>query len=260
MKKFAIFGNPVKHSKSPNMHNAGFSHLNLNAIYEKHLLSDGEKIAEVFLQNGYMGANITAPFKQIAFEKAHEVKGIAKQIKAVNTYINQNGKIIAYNTDAQGFLNSIKEFDDIKNVLLLGSGGTAKAIALALRQDKKDITILNRSEERLDFFKALNFKCFTHENFKIKNYELVINSTSAGLKDEHLPFDEKKLEQILKNCKYAFDCIYDKLTPFLKLAKKCDCQCKDGKDMLLHQGILAFELFTKIKANRTLVQIMKESL
>ena len=79
MKKFCIFGNPVMHSKSPQMQNAGFKHLNINANYEKFLLEDGQKIKEEFIKNGFSGANITVPHKEFAYKMADEVIGIAKK-------------------------------------------------------------------------------------------------------------------------------------------------------------------------------------
>lgn len=86
------------------MHNAGFKDIDYDAEYVKHLLDDGgEKIKQEFLEKGYEGANITVPHKEVAFRSADEVRGLANEIKAVNTYINENGKIIAYNTDAPGF-------------------------------------------------------------------------------------------------------------------------------------------------------------
>ena len=103
-KQFVIFGNPVEHSKSPQMQNAGLKHINFDALYKKHQLVDGSTIKDVFLQNSYSGANITVPHKEHAFANADEVRGIAKQIEAVNTYINENGKPddIYFQTDAPG--------------------------------------------------------------------------------------------------------------------------------------------------------------
>ncbi len=260
MNKFAIFGNPVVHSKSPDMHNAGFKCIDFNGIYQKHLIENGDTIKEIFLKENYKGANITVPHKEIAYEKADEVLGIAKKIKAVNTYINKDGKVIAYNTDAQGFLKAIEEFKDVKSVLVLGAGGTAKAIALALKENNIQVTVLNRSEGKLKFFKENDIKCFSWDDFQAKNYDLVVNSTSAGLKDDFLPYDKEKLKEILKNSSYAFDCVYGKTTPFLALAKEQNCKIKDGKDMLLYQGVLAFELFTEKKTDKNIVNIMKNNL
>lgn len=259
-KTFAIFGNPVAHSKSPQMQNAGLKELNFNGIYKKHHLEDGDTIKEVFLDENYQGANITVPHKEFAFKNADEVRGIAKKIHAVNTYINENGKVIAYNTDAPGFLKAIESFGEVKSVLLLGAGGTAKAIALALQEKNIDVTVLNRSEGKLEFFKNENITSYSWDNFEPKTYDLVVNSTSAGLKDEYLPCDKEILEPILKNASFAFDCVYGKITPFLALAKQNGCEIKDGEDMLLYQGLLAFEYFTNTKADENTIEAMRKGL
>ena len=258
--QFVIFGNPVEHSKSPQMQNAGLKHINFDGNYKKHHLVDGNTIKDVFLQNNYMGANITVPHKEDAFANADEVRGLAKEIKAVNTYINENGKVVAYNTDAPGFLKAIESFGTIKNVLLLGAGGTAKAITLALKSKDINVTVLNRSEGKLDFFKQHQIPCFSWENFEPQTYDLVVNSTSAGLKDEYLPCDKEILETVFKNAKFAFDCVYGKITPFLALARKNGLEIKDGEDMLLYQGVLAFEYFTGVKSDENLVEAMRKGL
>lgn len=258
--KFVIFGNPVAHSKSPQMQNAGLKHINFDGNYEQHHLENGNEIKEVFLKNNYKGANITVPHKEFAYENADVVRGLAKEIKAVNTYILEDGKIIAYNTDAPGFLKAIESFGTIKNVLLLGAGGTAKAIALALKSKDINVTVLNRSEGKLEFFKQHQIACFSWENFEPQNYDLIVNSTSAGLKDEYLPCDKKILETVFKDASFAFDCVYGKITPFLALARENGLKIKDGEDMLLFQGVLAFEYFTNTKANESLVEAMRKGL
>lgn len=258
--QFVIFGNPVEHSKSPQMQNAGLKHINFDGNYKKHHLVDGNTIKDVFLQNNYMGANITVPHKEDAFANADEVRGLAKEIKAVNTYINENGKVVAYNTDAPGFLKAIESFGTIKNVLLLGAGGTAKAIALALKSKDINVTVLNRSQGKLDFFKEHQIPCFSWENFEPQTYDLIVNSTSAGLKDEYLPCDKEILETVFKNSKFAFDCVYGKITPFLALARENGLEIKDGEDMLLFQGVLSFEYFTNTKADKSVVEAMRKGL
>ena len=258
--KFVIFGNPVAHSKSPQMQNAGFEALNYNGVYEKHHLEDGATIKTAFLENSYEGANITVPHKEFAYKNADEVRGLANKIQAVNTYINENGKVIAYNTDAPGFLKAIESFKEVKNVLLLGAGGTAKAIALALQEKGIKVTVLNRSAGKLEFFKAEGITSYSWDDFKAEEYDLVVNSTSAGLKDEYLPCDKEILELILEKASFAFDCVYGKITPFLALAKQNDCEIKDGEDMLLFQGVLAFEYFTKQKVGEDVVEAMRKGL
>lgn len=258
--KFVIFGNPVEHSKSPQMHNAGFSHITMDASYDKYLVEDAKKLKKIFLDNKFCGANITVPHKEAAFEQADEVIGIAKKIGAVNTYVKEDGKIKAYNTDAPGFLKAIESFGTINKVLIIGAGGTARAIAFALQEEGKEVSILNRSKEKLKFFKENGFITYTWDSFRLDNFDLVVNSTSAGLKDELYPCNKTQLENIFLNSSNAFDCIYGKETPFLRLAKEEGVKCKDGEDMLLYQGILAFEYFTKKEANKTLIEIMRNAL
>lgn len=260
MKNFTIYGNPVEHSKSPNMHNAGFREIHFNANYNTTLIEDGNTLKTHFLDEKISGANITVPHKEIAFKNADKVKGIAKKIGAVNTYIEKNGKVLAYNTDAPGFIKAIEDFGEIKNAIILGAGGTAKAIAVALIESHINVTVLNRNENRLDFFKDLGCTVYSWNDFICEDYDLVINSTSAGLKDEEYPTPIEMLEDILNVTNNAMDCIYGKTTPFLHKAKENNLVSKDGEDMLLYQGILAFELFTGIEADKALIEAMRKGL
>ncbi|RXK00962.1 shikimate dehydrogenase [Arcobacter sp. CECT 8986] len=257
---FAIFGDPVEHSKSPQMHNSAFEYLDIDAVYKKHHLKDGKKLKDEFLNNLYNGANITVPHKEQAFNQADEVVGIANKIKAVNTYVKKDDKVVAYNTDAPGFLKAIESFGEVRKVLILGAGGTSKAIALALQEEGKDVVVVNRSESKLDFFKENNIKCYSWQDFRLDYFDLVVNSTSAGLKDDKLPMNKSQLENIFLNSTYAFDCIYGKETPFLALAKKEGLKVKDGEDMLLYQGVLAFEYFTNRKIDLKTIEIMRKAL
>ncbi len=241
-KKFTIFGNPVEHSISPKMHTFAIEGLDQQATYSKTLLEDGYKLKEIFLKN-FDGANVTVPHKETAYKLCDEVRGIAYEIGAVNTLINENKKMVGYNTDAEGFLKATLEFGDMKNILLLGAGGTSRAIAIFFRQLGINVTIVNRSSGRLEFFKKLGFETFTWESFKLDNYDLVVNTTSAGLTDDSLPIPKDLLENIFKKSNFAIDVIYNKKTPFLKLADEFNIPNKDGADMLLYQGVLAFDFF-----------------
>lgn len=242
-KLFAIFGDPVEHSRSPLMHNCVFKNLNYPASYTRVHLKDGSKLRDTFLSLGLSGANITVPHKEAAYEACDEIRGFAKHVGVVNTIINENGKLIGYNTDADGFMFAVKEFGDIKKVLILGAGGTAKALASRFTQDNIDVTVLNRSAPRLDYFKTVVSTCTTWESFKAESYDLVVNTTSAGLKDEELPAPLHIIEDCLSSTSYVADAIYGKLTPFLKLADSKGITYKDGADMLLGQGVLANEFF-----------------
>jgi shikimate dehydrogenase len=244
MKLFAIFGDPVAHSRSPLMHNLVFRSLGVDACYTRVHLKDGSKLRETFFRLGLSGANVTVPHKEDAFAACDEVRGFAQKIGVVNTLINENGRLIGYNTDADGFMNAIREFAAIKRILLIGAGGTAKALANKFKEIGIETVVLNRSAGRLDYFKALGLECHTWDDMGTGHYDLVVNTTSAGLEDQNYPAPLKLLRPLLENANYAADAIYGKVTPFLQLAADLGKPCKDGADMLLGQGVLASEYFT----------------
>jgi len=252
MKLFTIFGNPVSHSKSPRMYNKCFKFYKMNNYcYTRTLLENGEDIIKTFRKLQISGASVTVPHKEWAYKLADEVKGIAKEIKAVNCLIQEGDKIVGYNTDAEGFFESISEFN-YENVLIIGAGGTAKALSKMF----KNADILNRSEKRLIDFK--NHKTYTWDNFENKKYDLIINTTSAGLSDNNLPAPKEILEKLFKNAKYAVDVIYHE-TPFQKLAKSYGLKIKDGSDMLVYQGVLQFEKFVDFEIDKKEVAKLMKS-
>jgi shikimate dehydrogenase len=256
-KLFTIFGNPVSHSKSPLMHNYTFEKLGFDGYYGRTHLQDGDLIKEKFLSLGLSGANITLPFKENAYRKADEVVGIAKKIGAVNTYILKEKRVLAYNTDAEGFLLSISEFKDVKDILILGAGGTAKALSLVLKEAGYSVTILNRSDKS-ENFKGVKF--FTDFEAMKHKFDLIVNSTSAGLSDENLPIDEKYLKKLFESARYSFDAIYRE-TPFIKLSKESNLTVKNGLDMLLYQGVIASELFMQNRhSKREIEKFMRYAL
>ena len=260
-KKFAIFGDPVEHSLSPKMHNCAFIELGFDGIYYKIHLKDGSKLKETFLKEGLSGANITVPHKEAAYRAADKLDEFAKKVGAVNTLVLKDNKLYGYNTDAPGFLKSINRFDNIKNILILGAGGTTQATSEILRDAGFNLTILNRSQARLQSFIDNNFECYTWDNFKPKEYDLIVNMTSAGLNDSNLPAPKELLEKVLPKAKAAIDIIYGKNTPFLQLAKEHNLPTSDGKEMLIQQGVLAFDYFTDHKFDLEKVeQIMREAL
>lgn len=245
---FAIFGNPVSHSKSPLMHNLSFQGLGFDGCYTRYLLEDGSKLKETFFSLGLKGINITVPHKEYAYSACDELDPFAKKVGAVNTIVEKKGKLYGYNTDAPGFLKAISEFKEIKKVLFLGAGGTAKSTSVILKEAGYAVTVINRSEGRLAYFKNGGFETYTFEDFlshtSSNSYDLIINMTSAGLEDDSLPAPKEILDKVIPTAKACVDVIYGKETPFLKLAKSYDKPTKDGSDMLLYQGIIAFEYFT----------------
>ena len=246
-KKFAIFGDPVAHSLSPLIHNCAFIELGVDAHYYKIHLKDGDRLKETFFKEKLSGANITVPHKEAAFRASDHLDQFAKKVGAVNTLVLKNGELYGYNTDAPGFLRSIAKFENINSILILGAGGTTKATSVILKDEGYSVSILNRSAKRLESFKEQGFECATFETFTPKKYDLIVNMTSAGLKDESLPAPKEILESLLQNAKAAVDIIYGKETPFLQLAKSYNLPISDGKDMLIAQAVLAFDYFTEYK-------------
>ncbi len=260
MNKYTIFGNPVSHSLSPVMQTAGFRHLQLDNTYDKTLLTD-ENIKDIFFKLGLSGANITVPHKEYAYNSADIVVGDAKTIKAVNTYIRQGDKIVAHNTDSYGFMMAIDEFRPLSSVLIIGAGGTARAIAVALKSANLTTTVANRTAKKLEFFDMLGVNTTTTDNINTNHkYDLVVNATSAGLCDSDYPMSQDKLRRVLTDSKYVFDCIYGTMTPFLSMAKQLNIKYKDGEDMLLYQGVKAMELWTNTKATKGLINSMRSAL
>jgi shikimate dehydrogenase len=241
---FAIFGNPVSHSKSPLMHHLAFKGLGFKGCYNRYRLENGTKLKETFFNLGLKGINITVPHKEAAFEACDLLDPFAQKVGAVNTIVEKEGKLYGYNTDAPGFLKAISEFEGVKRVLFLGAGGTAQSTSVILKEAGYEVTILNRSAGRLEKFAQEGFKTATFDTFEADTYDLVINMTSAGLEDDSLPAPKELLNSVIPQAKACVDVIYGKETPFLKLAKQHGKPTKDGSDMLLYQGIIAFEHFT----------------
>jgi len=166
MKLFSIFGNPVSHSISPRMHNLAIQGLNLDACYIRTPLENGFKLIEKFDALKLDGANVTVPYKEYAYELCNEVDEFAKKIGAVNTLVKKDDKIIGYNTDAPGFYKAIESFGIIKSALILGAGGTAKAIATILKKNSLHVEVLNRSKKRLDYFYKNDFVAYSWDEFE----------------------------------------------------------------------------------------------
>ncbi|MBX7491039.1 shikimate dehydrogenase [Helicobacter turcicus] len=238
--QFAVIGNPIAHSLSPILHNHAFSSLGIAGFYGRYLLQENQSFYH--LRSLHLkGANITVPFKEIAFNSCDEAFGIAYEIRAINTIVFEKGKMLGYNTDALGFYLCIENLA-LKNALIIGAGGSAKAVAHILKQKGISVTLINRSKERLRDF--CDFECATFDTFTPKNtYDLIINTTPAGLTNNDLPLKKEFLSPLLKSASLAFDLIYGRETPFLTLAKSLDIATSDGKAMLINQAILAFEIF-----------------
>jgi shikimate dehydrogenase len=259
----AIIGDPVEHTMSPPMHNAAFQELGLDYIYIPFQVKPEQlKQAVAGLRAlNVRGFNVTIPYKVSVIPLLDKLDPLAEKIGAVNTVVNENGKLKGYNTDAEGFLRVLKEHGfkpKNKKVVILGAGGASRAISFILAQKGASLTILNREQE-LDW--AVDIARLVNANFKqevkalelghlaevLPGTDLLVNATSVGMspavKDSLVP------AKLLKGVPLVFDIVYNPVqTKLLKDAAAAGAQTIGGVDMLVWQGALAFEKWTGKKA------------
>jgi shikimate dehydrogenase len=219
-----------------------------------------------------VGVNVTIPHKEKVLPYLDEISPEAKAIGAVNTIHNKEGKLIGYNTDGDGFIESLKKqggfYPKDKNVFLLGAGGTAYAISFALiKGGIKKLVLVNRTYSKgkalLEHLREIfQDKCqlslveFEERNssFIMSEIDLLINATSLGM----YPGDSLLITpEILSPNIFIYDVVYNRKTPFLKLAEEKKLTSLGGLDMLVYQGALSFEIWTGQKAP---VEVMKKAL
>lgn len=270
-----IFGYPIEHTFSPLMHNAAFSALGLDYCYIPFEVrpEDLKSAVESIRALNIKGVNITVPHKEAVIKYLDELSKEAKLIGAVNTIENKNGKLIGHNTDGRGFIKSLLEDAKTKvkgkKVLLLGAGGAGKGVAVSCAlEGASEIIIANRTikkaEELAKYlkrnFKKTKFLSIPLERHKISNAivktDILINSTSVGLKGKGLlPVSQKELHKNL----VVYDLIYNpQITPLLKVARMAGLKkAVNGIGMLIHQGALAFQIWTGKKPP---VDVMKRAI
>lgn len=249
---YCIFGHPVKHSKSPLMHNAVFQYLDIDACYVAFDIEPAklDKAIESVRIMNIKGLNITVPHKEAVIPLLDTVDNNAMAIGAVNTIKNNDGKLIGYNTDYEGFISSLKNKNiAIKNrhFLILGAGGASRAIIYGLLIEGARVSIYNRTTEKAVIL-ANSLQSFGHIDIihnieETKQYDIIVNTTSLGLKKEDaLPIDTS----LLYDKHIVYDIIYTS-TPLLELAKQRGCSTIDGKDMLIWQAFYAFKIWFHIE-------------
>jgi len=255
MKLFGVLGDPVSHSLSPAMHNAAFKALGMDCEYHafrvrKEFLHDAIHGACAL---GFGGLNLTIPLKEKALEIVNlKPTDLAKQIGAVNTVDFKKG-IIGYNTDGLGAKMALTESDEKikgKNVLLLGAGGAARAIAFTLAKEGANVTIANRTPERAislakEIESAGKISASSLMDLKnlVKNSDILINSTSIGMSPGVL--ETPVTSDIMHGDLVVFDIVYNPLnTRLLQEAKKAGAKTIDGVKMLVYQGAEAFKIWT----------------
>ena len=253
MKKYIVIGNPIDHSLSPRLHNYWFKENNINAVYEKKLAKETD-IEEIIseMRNGKIeGINVTVPFKKSVIPFLDKIE-IPEKTQSVNTiYTEKNdatgvNKIIGRNTDILGFkysLEHIKYPIKGKKIFILGAGGVTPSIIYALEEMEPSIIMLsNRTKEKAENLKKLFPKLELVDWGSIKNFDMIINTTSLGLKENDkisINYDQ------IGSGKLFYDVIYNpKKTNFLLEAEKRGHQIENGKIMFVYQAQEAFRLWT----------------
>jgi len=255
-KLYAVLGFPIKHSFSPQMQNLWFKQKKLNCAYLSFAVKPEEfaKTLDALKMLGFCGLNITIPHKKQALKLVDVADKAAKTIGAINTIHFKNGKLYGYNTDYSGFLADLSSHKvnlKNKNVLLYGAGGAARAIAYALttgcgkNRSKKIFVADIMHEAAIELSKT--FKLTVIDDNKIHgilhNIDLIVNASACGMEKSHvLPFTVEKI-----NAKaVVYDLIYNKVTPFGKLAKAKKLKYFTGEGMLVRQGAHSFKIWTGI--------------
>ena len=254
-KKFGIIGNPIKHSLSPVLHEYWFKKYNIDAEYSIIEASDKDlsQIIEKIKQGYLSGINVTLPFKQKIINHVDKVVNDAELTGSVNTiFLNNNKTVIGENTDVYGLQAAyLKEIDNNSNqkALVIGAGGVSPSIILSIKKSGiKNISLTNRTNEKCIFLKKkfnfLNIIPWTDLKSEIKNFDIIINATSLGLKngeDFNFNFSNTKDEAIY------IDTIYNPLeTKTFKYLKEEGRRVFNGLDMFIYQGQKSFYLWNKI--------------
>ncbi len=274
-----ILGYPVAHSLSPLMHNAAFAALGLNWAYIPLPVEPErvEKVTPALRTFNFMGANVTVPHKQAIMRYMDEIDPVAREIGAVNTIAVRDGRMLGFNTDADGFLQSLLETGFSPRgarCLVLGAGGAARAVVFSLaKAGARAISIFNRTVERAAFlvddissvYADIRFSCelLSPQTLDAANnsFDLVVNTTSLGMFpqvdaspwDDGIPLPEAVI------C----DLVYTPIqTKFLQQAASQGLPTVDGTGMLIYQGAKAFEIWTGEPApvavlRQTLLSVLK---
>ncbi|MHB8512531.1 MAG: shikimate dehydrogenase [Actinomycetota bacterium] len=250
-----ILGHPASHSLSPAIHNAAFEALGLDWIYlafDVPPSSLSEAIAGLKAV-GVGGVNITMPHKQNVMRHLDEISDEARLIGAVNTIVSRNGALRGENTDGAGFVQfltrEVRSNLDGAKVLLLGAGGSARAIAIALAQQNVHVQLsARRLEQAQQVARESNADAvdWEHRSEAAREADIVINATPVN---DQLPIEELTEKQIVIDLIY-----FPKETALIHAARKAGATAFNGLGMLLHQAMLSFELWTGQKAPESVMR------
>ena len=240
---YGVVGKPIAHSLSPVMHNAGFSALGINAVYVPLEASDVDDFVTFAREMHMAGASITAPFKVAMLSRVDETDEMARRVGAVNTLIVREGRWIGANTDVEGFLTPLIGRMALKGTRasILGAGGAARAVAVALGSQGAAVTVCARQPAAAKEVAALAGGTVGTWPPKPGSWDVLVNATSSGsggATDD--PMDGVRLDGEI-----VFDLVYAPArTPLLERAAREGCMTIGGLEMLVAQAERQFELWT----------------
>lgn len=247
---YAVIGDPISHSLSPVMHNAAFREIKSNAVYLAFQVQDTRAAVTGMRALGICGLSVTIPHKISIMEHLDHIDVMARDIGAVNTVVNRDGRLQGYNTDCLGAVNALLEQTAIENksVLMLGAGGAARAIGYGILANHGKLTIANILEdEGRQLATELNVPFHPLSDFPELPYDILINATPVGMSPDvdaiPVAADSLRPERVV------MDIIYNPLTTrLLREAAAIGCKTVDGVAMFVYQGAAQFEMWTGQKA------------
>ncbi len=246
-----LIGDPVAHSLSPLVHNAGYKALGLNYAYVSFRASDIRRAVEGIRGLGIRGASVTTPHKTKVIKYLDKIEPLAEKISAVNTIVNDGGVLTGYNTDGGGAVKALEEVTALKGkrAVLIGAGGAALAIAFGLKEKGVKLVVLNRTGDKA---RGLAEKAGAegYGNLKklaeIASADILINATPVGM----WPQTGRSIvpRELLHNKLTVFDIVYNpRETRLLAEARERGCIIIYGYKMFLYQAAAQFELLTGLK-------------
>jgi len=240
---YGVVGNPIAHSLSPVMHNAGFAALGLNAAYVPLHAADVDDFAAFARSTGMRGASITAPFKVAMLGKVDETDPVATRVGAVNTLVVRDGRWFGANSDVEGFLAPLAGRMALKGTRasVLGSGGAARAVAVALVGQGAAVTVCARRADAAREVARLSDASAGAWPPRAGSWDVLVNATSCGSRGP----DDDPMAGVALDGEIVFDLVYVPAeTPLLKRARAEGCLTIGGLEMLVAQAERQFELWT----------------
>ena len=272
-KKFAVIGNPIHHSLSPQIHAAFAKETGIDINYEAVLsaLNQFQETVKTLMTKKFGGVNVTLPFKKEAYVLANKHSHQASIAEAVNTLEFKDHDIIGHNTDGIGLVRDLEQNLNInlsnQKILLIGAGGAAEGVVYSILEKKpSELTLTNRTIEKSNviqnkmdvYAKSFNVHLNVIEikALPLRYFDLIINATSASLSDADLNIDNK----VFHEKSLAYDMMYGKETPFIKQAKSQQSKTSDGLGMLVEQAAEAFYIWHHIKPQtKSVIDLLRKT-